>query len=482
MPKHRLSLPPQAWPPALHERFEASFQNATPNQRPRLEQGLGRWLLAAQVESVAPETITPELISTRAATMRPELAGAMKQALQAVYPEAHVFAPTAPVAREPGRASLKREIARNWHRLPVPWQDAAQPLLRIDPEGLEDGALVQAWAVEGLRSRLQAAWAFHDFCSANGLPQDVTPQTVAARLEERHAAFKLGDFSIATAVGEIQRLKALGQALFPDRNWVWMDPVIAFLKKKAKSQPTRNNGRLVSLVELKEAATQAGEVAFKGHRKARGHKSRDSAHKLARSGLAISMLVNSPIRLDCLAHLDLERHFNGDLTILYLSAQETKDGKQDVRAISPELRVQILAYIGNHRRVVAAPAETALFLGSRGKPVGAGYLSQSIGDLTEKLFGRRVTAHVVRNVVAGFIVSEAPEEAELAGEVLNHSDPRSTETYREAAPQIQASVRLAEATDATRSQIAPADVVQKQSAGHARRPPRVPRARVTRQR
>lgn len=472
MPKHRLSLPPHAWPPAVHELFEAVFRNATPNQRPRLEQGLGRWLLAAQVEGVEPETITPELVSTRSATMRPELAGAMKQALQAVYPEAYVFTPKAPVVRETGRASLEREIARNWHRLPVAWQDAARPLLRFDPEGLEDGLLVQAWAVEGLRSRLQVVWAFHDFCRANGLVQDVTPQTVAARLDERQAAFKRGEFAIATGVGELQRLKALGQALFPDRNWAWMDPTIRFLKKKAKLQPTRNNGRVVSLVELREAAIQAGEVALKGHRKARGHKSRDSAHKLARSGLAISMLVNSPIRLDCLSNLDLERHFNADLTMLYLSAQETKDGKRDARAISPELRAQLVDYIEHHRRVVAPQAETVLFLGSRGEPVGPGYFSQSIGDLTEKLFKKRVTAQVVRNVVAGFIVSEAPEEAGLASVILNHSDAATTETYRKSGSQIRASQHLSDATDATLLKITSPQRKPKQAAVRVRRAPR----------
>lgn len=138
----------------------------------------------------------------------------------------------------------------------------------------------------------------------------------------------------------------------------------------------------------------------------------------------------------------------------------------------------IITYLERHRRVVAPQAETVLFIGSRGKPIGSGYLSQCIGDLTEKLFEKRVTAHVVRNVVAGFIVSEAPEEAALAGVVLNHSGARSTETYREDALQIQASRLLAKATDATLLEVAPAQARQEQA---AERPRRAPRERMARQ-
>jgi hypothetical protein len=114
-----------------------------------------------------------------------------------------------------------------------------------------------------------------------------------------------------------------------------------------------------------------------------------------------------------------------------------------------------------------------LFVGSRGKAVGPDYLSQCIGDLTEKLFRTRVTAQVVRNVVCGFIVSEAPEEAALASEILNHSDTETTETYRKSALQIQASRRLAAAADAALRQISPPQVRLRQV---AKRPGRAPRA------
>jgi len=74
---------------------------------------------------------------------------------------------------------------------------------------------------------------------------------------------------------------------------------------------------------------------------------------------------------------------------------------------------------------------------------------------------------------ANFIVSEAPEEAALASEILNHSDTETTETYRKSALQIQASRRLAAAADAALRQISPPQVRLRQV---AKRPGRAPRA------
>ena len=223
------------------------------------------------------------------------------------------------------------------------------------------------------------------------------------------------------------------------------------LKKKSSLEPSRNSGRLVDLAELKSAGETCSEIALLSHKQDSNHRRRGSALKLARTGLAISILVNSPVRLKCVANLDLNVHFDAGFTMMYLSAQETKDGKRDVRSLSPGLRAQILGYVEYHRRFFAPASETALFVGARGKPVGAGYLSQTIGDLTNKLFGKRVTAHTIRNIVASFIVSEAPEQSALAGEILNHSDNATTETYRSTADQIQAGNTLRIANDAGRA-------------------------------
>lgn len=437
------------WPEEYRVKFEAVFRNKSEHQKGRLRSGLGRWLAMAEADGTASDVITPNVVAKRTAGLRPEAAGALRQALQGIFPAADVFGKADAQEVETPRASLEREIARNWHRLPENWQKAAAPKLRFDPDGLDDGVLVEAWATETLRSRLQCAWPFFDFCRNNVLPVEVCNHSVTARLDERQERFRTGDISLAAVLIEIEYLQLLGKTLFPERNWRWMNQAIRILKKQAKLQPTRNNGRTVELPELKIAAKECGEVALRTHQNAKARKKMEQAHTLARTGLSIAILVNSPIRLNCLATLDLRQHFNGTLTELYLSAQETKDGKRDARTLSADLRLQLMAYLEHHRSLFAREDETRLFVGSRGKPCGAGYMSQKIGDLTAKVFKRRVTAQVIRNVVAGFIVSTAPEEAALAGKILNHSSDATTETYRKDAPQIQASRHHRKAAEKT---------------------------------
>ncbi len=447
MSKHRLSLPPSDWSEDIRARFHDAFAGSSTHQRPRLEQGLGRWLLEAGQDDLPPDLITPALLERRLGHLRPELQAAVRQALQAVFPAAKVFGREARVEVESKRAALQREVDRNWHRLPPAWQEVARPKLHFCPEGLSDGLLVEAWTPDTLQSRLQTAWAFFDFCRDQGLADDVAPESVRQYLNQQQKFYQAGKISIATTHGALQRLKLLGIALFPGRNWDWLDPVIRILKKKAALQPSRNDARIVDLAELRLAALSCADVALGYHLAVTGHKKRTSANKLARTGLAISLLVNSPIRLDSLATLDLKENFDAGFTRLYLSPRETKDKQRDERLLSPDVQKQLRDYIAHHRAVVAPTQETALFVGSRGKPVAPAYLSQTVGDQCDKLFGKRVTPQVIRNIIAGFIVSEAPEKASLASVVLNHASAATTETYRSSGKQIQAAKKLCAVND-----------------------------------
>lgn len=451
MPKYRLSLPPSDWPEDIRARFDTVFADSSKRQRPRLSQALGRWLLEAGQDDLPPELITPALLERRLGHLRPEMQAAARQALQAVFPEANVFCRETRVEVESKRAALQREIARNWHRLPSAWQEAAKHKLHFCPEGLNDGLLVEAWTPDTVRTRMQAACAFFDYCRDAGLVEDVTPNSVKPYLNQRQDLYRAGKVSIAGTRSALQQLKLLGVALFPDRNWDWFNPVLRFLRKKAALQPSRNDGRIVDLAELKQAALSCSEEALRRHKAAKGYKKRASANKLARTGLAISLLVNSPIRRESLAALDLKENFDTGFTRLYLSSRETKDKQRDERLLSPEVQKQLRDYIEHHRVVVAPTQETALFIGSWGKPVTPGYLSQTVGDQCEKLFGKRVTPQVIRNIIAGFIVSEAPEKASLASIVLNHASTATTETYRANGKQVQAAKKLRAANDKGRA-------------------------------
>ena len=442
MPKHTASKPVSAWPDDIKTRFDTAFAGASRQQRSRLTQGMGRWLLAADRDGLPPEVVTRALLDQRTKYLDAAMVAAQRQALQAVFAQVNVFEREEKVVCESKRLALAREIARNWHRFPEDWQRAVGTRLYFCPQSLDDGLLVEAWSVATLQSVLQTAWAFFDFCRDHEVSADVTPQSIRLRLDARQQAFRNGEVSIATVRGEISRLKSLGKALFAHRDWTWLEPVLQKLKKQAALQPSRSDARIVDIAEVRQAANTCCTAALQHHKAAQGYKAKSSANKLARSGLALNLLVHSPIRLESLATLDLVENFDPAFTRFYLSAQETKDKKRDERVLTPQVQQYLRDYIEHHRAAVAPLKETALFVGSRGKPVAPGYLSQSIGDLCQKLFNKRVTPQVIRNIVAGFIVSQAPEKARLASEVLNHKQSSTTEPYRANGKQVVAAQKL----------------------------------------
>ncbi|MGY9037460.1 MAG: hypothetical protein ACKVLA_06530 [Rhodobacterales bacterium] len=444
---HRLSMPPSDWPEEIRNRFDAVFADATLHQAPRLRQALGRWLLAAEHDDLPPDLITPALLEKRTAYLQPAMAAAVRQTLHTIFPQARVFASERRIEVESKRRNLEREIQRNWHRLPQMWQQVLKPKLHFCPEGLEDGILVEAWSVDTLKTRLQTVWAFFDFCRDHDLPLEITRQTVARRLDDRQVSFRTGTVSIKTVYREIQCLKCFDQALFPEHDWAWAGAALKNLQKKANMQPSRNDARMVDLAELRMAAASCCDIAAEKHKRNPTFKAQTSANKLARTGLAISLLVNSPIRLGSLSTLDLRDNFDPAFTRLYLNSSQTKDKKRDARLLNPQVQQQLLTYINYHRAAVAPTSETALFVGRFGKPVARGYLSQTIGDQCQKLFGVRVTPQVIRNIVASFIVSQAPERANLATVVLNHSSPTSTESYRANGTQVMAAQKLRDANE-----------------------------------
>ncbi|SFQ04767.1 site-specific integrase [Tranquillimonas alkanivorans] len=471
MGQHRLSLPPADWPEELKTRFEAAISDKSTHQRRRLSQAFGRWLKLAADEGIAPAEIDPDLVERRIGTLRKEQQTALRQILRLVWPGCDPGPRRVRVPQPTELEKLAREIDRNWHRLPPDWQAAAAPGLRIDPDGLSSGILIETWAASRLKSALQRTWAFFDFCRESGLPLRLDRDTVRRRLDQRQDLWRRDQISMSTALIELQSLQALTRSVFPEKNWSWMSPAIRRLKTRVALEPTRNASRVVELTELKALADQAAVSARDLRERSRGQRDRDKALKRAHAALAIALLVNSPVRVGSLATLDLLRNFDPRFTTFFLEAYETKDRQRDVRAIPPALRRQLRAYLDLHRAAVAPDGEHRLFVGCRGKPLAKEYLSQAIGDLTKTHLKSRVTPHVIRNVVAGFIVSEAPDEARLASLVLQHRDERVTATYSRGATQIAAGRKLGQATERARETVvkdAPARPTRHRRAGKAR--------------
>jgi len=265
----------------------------------------------------------------------------------------------------------------------------------------------------------------------------------------------------ASVVLELQALLGFAQVAEPERDWSWIRPIIATMKKVAKSQPSRSSSRMAELAEVRILAGRVFDAALAAHRSAGGHRERVRALAQARTALALAVLVASPVRADALARLDLDQHFDPAMTIFRLRANEVKERASDARRVPPDLRRKILAFVEEIRPTVAPPGETRLLLGRLGGPVQNNTLSQDMARLTEKHLGTRINAQVMRNLVASFVVEQAPEEARLAGVMLNHRSEATTPTYIQAAGQVTAGRRLAAATAKAAAAVAPKECCSK---------------------
>lgn len=450
---------PDDWPEPYRQKFDSTYSGRSKQVIFRAGMAFGRWLAFAASCGNPPELVTPELVSACLAGWPVTQTQILRQTLSLMFPNAKVYEGKRPKGQN-DRAERERYISKTVSRLPEKWQAALASGLFMDPEQIEDGLLIALWSRQTMMGIFSRALTFFKYCRDNGLPEDICRISVCARLQQRQKQVAAGEITIATVASDFRQLHQLAVAAFPSEDWTWLDPAISYLRKLAKKQPTRNNSRIVNLAELKIAAIDAAQVAAEKRVVAITRQEQSAAFRLARTALALNLLIHSPIRLESLGNLDLKQHFTADLHQIELGSGETKERKRDIRIIPAELREQILQYLDMHRCSFAHPDQTRLFLGSNGATMLSRKLSLDIGNLTEKLFARRITAHAIRNNVAAFIVSEAPERAGLASIILNHSSARTTETYKADANQIVASWQLSAATGSKARSVAAKTVMQ----------------------
>jgi hypothetical protein len=450
MSRYRVSLPPAMWPADLRTRFETSLGPLGKHKRQHLERAFGRWLKSADEEGLPPDQVSVDLWRRRVSALDRQGRSAVRQVLAAVFPEkrAELYAPPRRNMRN-AREKLAALVARNLQRWPADWRDAAEPLFKIHPEGAEDGILVQAWSLETIQGRVEYVSAHFSFCRVKNLPLDISPETVRANLRDRQARCKAGELRVGGTAIYLGRLSDLAGAVRPERSWDWLRAARDRMKKIAQSYPSRNEGRVVDVVELRLAALKLMKAARWLHRRARTQKQRVSAHTLARTALGMLLLSETPIRVGSLAAIEIGLQLTPNFRTIRLSPHETKEGNSDQRCLSNDAVEMIEEYVRLYRADVAPAGEPRLFLGARGVPLSPDRLSQTIGNFCERTFGTRATAHCVRNAVADFIVSEAPEQAGLASTILKHRRAATTEVYAATANQVVAGQVLRRSVDST---------------------------------
>lgn len=416
-------------------------------RKKRLMQALGRWLLESQEACLSPDIVTPELVASMTAGISQAMASSIKTILYALFPDQGVYRKRAKVAHASNRDKASEFTKKHIADFPEKWKQYAASAFHFCPDAALDGPLVERWRLATIVSVVSSTAYYFEFCRVNELSVDICPRSVRIFLNFQQGQFYKGEKSINTIKGNVQCLQLFAMALFPDQNWSWLSPVVRDLKRRSKLHASRNDARIVDLAEFRRAGEELAAIAMQKHKVSTSFRERVSATKMARTALIMGLLANSPIRVRSLASLDIKEHFSPALTEFRLSACETKDGKPDHRILNLDLQKQLRDYIEIHREVVAPTIETRLFIGRFGRPMEPGSISADVAAFTEKIFGRRVSPQVVRNMVAGFIVSQAPEKAGLATIILNHSSAAVTETYRLSAEQVIAGEKLRSAYD-----------------------------------
>lgn len=448
MPKHKLTIPPSAWPDDLRQRFEQ--HRLSPAQRYRLQHAFGRWLKISMDLAADPREVSQATWQERTNGLPHTVRNAVRQALAIIYPRAaaslyeseHVC-----VVRGDPRAKLRGQIARNLARFPDDWRVAAEPLLYVGEDGFGDGILIEAWAPSTIKRRLEAGAQHFDYCRAQGLAVDITPSSIRAKLGEAKASVEAGNRRIGGVAIHVGALAGLAPAVQPKRSWNWLKITSHRMKKLAKHHGSRNASRAVDAAELRAAGQQLLEKADIAHAAARHRRQFMKAHTMARTALTMIMLAEAPIRITSCSEIELAGSLLADLDGLFLDAANTKEGDGDRRAFSRTLIDAIGRYVRLHRVAMAAPGETRLFVSDRCGPIKASQLSKCLGDFTEPVFGVRVTPHAIRHSVGNFIAATVPDEAALASLILNHRSDAVTPIYTRKADQIVASRRLGAATE-----------------------------------
>jgi integrase/recombinase XerD len=195
--------------------------------------------------------------------------------------------------------------------------------------------------------------------------------------------------------------------------------------------PTRKKvSRLVSTVVLLEL----GQKLMTGWQARRAHDRRLNAMDY-RDGLMVAFLALCPVRLDNLAHMQIDRHlrFYGEIARVTFAAQEMKAGRPLEFDWPDVLRPALDYYLSHvhpmlyHLPQIGAPLWPSLHRGKR--QMGASGIYTRIMQVTGKHLGRSINPHMFRDAAATFIAETTPERALLAAGVLQHRNLQVTKNH-----------------------------------------------------
>jgi integrase len=244
----------------------------------------------------------------------------------------------------------------------------------------------------------------------------VSPDLLEAfvrQLQERVAPW-----SVTMMVQGMQRVLVV---MAPDRDWGWLNSVVANLKYVAKPKREKRS-HLVDARQLYDLGLGLMETARIGSVNGDYH-----AATMGRDGLLITLLICAPVRIANLQAIEIGRHLqvNGPRYTLKFGASETKTGRVLESELPEELTPWIDFYLRVHRKRLLDHGEgestEALWISRWGTPMIEHAVRDQIKKRTCNAFGKPIWPHLFRTIAATAFVDHAPEHAAMIPDILGHA-------------------------------------------------------------
>lgn len=160
-----------------------------------------------------------------------------------------------------------------------------------------------------------------------------------------------------------------------------------------------------------------------------------------RNGLALAILACRPIRLKNLTALSLGTNlvWSSGVWQCHFEAADMKERRPFSFALPAILDAHMEIHLAEYRpRLLNGNTSDRLWISIRGTPASAQAHYEGICRLTEKLFGRPINPHLLRDCVASAIATQSPENVLAAARLLNHGSLDTTARHYDQSRMIAA--------------------------------------------
>lgn len=212
----------------------------------------------------------------------------------------------------------------------------------------------------------------------------------------------------------------------PSEDWSWLLTISNRIKAQAKPKPQKHH--LVTSDALYLLGIQLMDRALSSGKPATSW----STQTAFRDGLIIALLAMIPLRRRTLAALRLGKHLvkSEGRWLLDIPAADVKTKRALEYPISPELSRRVDIYVKQIRsRTAGAARHDYLWASSRGRPMGAQVIYNSIRRRTRKALGFPVNLHRFRSAAATFWSMQDPANVRGSKDLLGHASFGTTEKH-----------------------------------------------------